>query len=203
MYIDISAFSFKRQILFPFKSLRWVMGAYAAVGGVLCIIAIIGAAVLSLAIFCQATSPDLYNYSLFLVALDWIGIFITVAYLIKTSFGGQFTQFIVEKTKAENVSDVEVRIFKKKFNEIDLEETGKVSREDAQKLLQSLGIFVPEEEMAQLMDTLDPSQSGEVQYDTFLAWFQALSAEADDRDPAARRGGVEGPSAEDYYSDDD
>lgn len=203
MYIDIPAFSFKRQILFPFKSLRWVMTAYAVVGGVLFIIAIIGAAVMSLAIFCQATAPELYRFSLFLVAVDWIGIFITITYLIKTSFGGQITQFIVEKTKAESVSDVETRIFKKKFDDIDLEGKGRISRDDASKLLQNLGIFVPEEELPQLMETLDPSQSGEVEYDTFLAWFQALSAEADDRDPVARRGGQEGPSAEDYYSDDD
>lgn len=203
IFIDIPAFSFKRQILFPFKSLRWVMGAYAAVGFVLFIVAIIGAAILSLAIFCQSTSPQLYKFSLFLVAIDWIGMFITVAYLIKTSFGGQIAQFIVEKTKAESVSDVELRIFKKKFDEIDLEGTGKVTRENAQKIIQNLGIFVPEEEMNQLMDTLDPSQTGIVEYDPFFQWFQALSAEADERDPAARRGGQEGPSAEDYYSDDD
>jgi hypothetical protein len=203
MYIDIPAFSFKRQILYPFKSLRWVMTAYLVVAIILFIVAIIGAAIMSLAIFCEATAPGLYKYSLFLVTLDWVGMFITVVYLIKTSFGGQIAQFIVDKTKEDTVSDVEVRIFKKKFDDIDTEETGKISRENGQKLLQNLGIFIPEEEIGQLMDTLDPTQSGEIQYETFLQWFQALSAEADEAEPAARRGGQEGPSAEDYYSDDD
>lgn len=203
MYIDIPAFSFRRQILFPFKSLRWVIGAYAGVALILFIVAIVGAAILSLAIFCQATAPELYQYALFLVALDWVGMFVTVAYLIQTSFGGQIKQFIVEKTKAETVTDVEGRIFKKKFDQVDIEGKGVVSREDAQKILQNLGIFVPEEEVAQLLDTLDPTQSDQIEYDTFFQWFQTLSAEADERDPAARRGGQEGPAAEDYYSDDD
>lgn len=204
MFLRIPALGVNRQILFPFKSLKWIMGAYLIVGIVSFIVAIVGAALMSLAIFCKDTAPELYQYSLFLVSLNWIGIFVVVVYVVKLSYGGNIAQFIQEKTRQETIAEVESRLFQRKFAEFDPENTKQVKREDALKVLQNLGVFIPEEELEQLINTLDPGATGFVQYDAFFDWFLSLSKEADERDngPGKRRG-TDGPGDEDFYSDDD
>lgn len=181
MSINISALGVNRVILAPFKSLKWVMGAYLGVGILSFIFAIVGAIILSLAIFCKDTAPTLYNYSLFLLVINWIGFFVIGFYLVRLFFGGRIATIIKQTTRTETMQEVESRLFKRKFEEFDVQKEGRVPRDVMNQILEGLGVFVPEDERDQLAKTLDPEDSGFIAYEVFLKWFKELSSEADDR----------------------
>jgi hypothetical protein len=181
MSINIPALGVNRVILAPFKSLKWVMGAYLGVGVLSFIFAIVGAIIMSLASFCQSTAPTLYTYSLFLLAVNWIGFFVIAVYLIRLFFGGRIATIIQQTTRTETMQEVESRLFKRKFEEVDTQKEGRVPRDMMNKILEGLGVFVPEDERDQLAKTLDPEDSGFIGYEVFLKWFNELSSEAEDR----------------------
>lgn len=143
------------------------------------IVGIVGAFLLSLSTFCQSTAPLLYSYSLFLVVTYWLGLFILILYLIKLSFGKSIAKAIVERTKEETLKDVEDRLFKTKFKEFDKDNENRIKREDMSTVLKTLGIYVPDEEQAQLLETLDPTQTGFIQYQVFERWFKGMVKDDD------------------------
>lgn len=181
MSLNIPALGINRVILIPFKSLKWVMAAYLGVGILSFIFAIVGAVILNLAIFCKSTAPTLYNYSLFLLVINWIGFFVIGIYLVRLFFGGRIATIIKQTTRTETMQEVESRLFKRKFEEFDEKKEGKVPRDVMNKILEGLGVFVPEDERDQLAKTLDPEDTGLIEYEIFLKWFRELSSEADDR----------------------
>jgi hypothetical protein len=171
--------SFDRVILRPFRTLKWIMICYALLGGIAFIIGIYGAVILSLAIFCERTSPVLYEFTLFVVSLFWTGLFIVGVYIVKLLYGARLAKLIEDKTRDESLSEVESRLARAKFLEFDKTKTEKISREDLPKVLQALGVFVPEEEQEHLANTLDPRNTGYIAYQPFSEWFRAVSGDHD------------------------
>mmetsp|Transcript_16052 Transcript_16052/g.17386 ORF Transcript_16052/g.17386 Transcript_16052/m.17386 type:complete len:132 (+) Transcript_16052:387-782(+) len=109
----------------------------------------------------------------------WILFFIAGLYSVKLFFGTTLVKLIKEQTREETLEEVEERIFKKQFQQFDPEFKKLISREDFPKLLQVLGIFVPEEEVSQLVDTLDSENTGFLPYDAVYSWFKEITKEDD------------------------
>ena len=168
-------------VLTPFRSFRWVVVLYFVVAVASFIVWIVGTVLLQLSVFCEATAPTLYNYSVFLVASYWLGFSITVIYTIKLFFGSNIAAMIKESTRPATLEEVEEKIFRAKFQEYDREKEGKIKTEDLPPLLEALGVFVPEEEVETLQNTLDPEDSGYISYDDMRSWFRTLNAELDAR----------------------
>lgn len=181
MSIQIKWLDVDMVILRPFKSMKWIMYFYSALFLMNFIIAVYGTFTMSLAIFCAPTAPMLYKFSLFILAIFWIFFFTIVAYSIKFFFGHRIATFIQEQTRAETMEEVEERIFRKFFSEYDPQKEDKIPRDDFRKVLQELGVFVPEDEIATLSDTFDPEQSGFIPYQPFYDWFKELNKEANDQ----------------------
>jgi hypothetical protein len=200
MYIDIPLLGFKRQILAPFKSLKWVIGFYSFLAIFYGIVGIVGAVIVSLAVFCEATAPELYTYSLYLLIMNWLGIFVIIVYIIKLFFGNTIATMIKEAAREETMEEVESRLFKRAFDECDPSKEGRIKREDLNTVLRAVGVFIPEEEVAQLMETFDSEQSGYITYDVLNTWFRSLSQDADDHN---RGGGSRGGRRKGGIDDDD
>lgn len=173
--VSIPIINFERVILRPFRSLKWIMICYAVIGFIEFIVGIYGAFILSLAEFCKVTSPDLYQFSLFVVTLFWVGFFIVSMYAVKLFYGTRLSKIIKDNVRTETMDEVENRLVRSKFLEFDKTREEKVTREDLTKVLQSLGVFVPEEEQEHLIDTLDPDRSGFITLKAFSEWFKAVN----------------------------
>ena len=175
--LKISFLGINNRVLSRFRSMKWIMGCYLVIGGMNFIVAIVGTVLVQLSIFCVNSAPQLYQFSLFLVCIWWIGFFIVGVYSVKLFFGTTLAKMIVEQTRGETLEEVEERIFKKQFQQFDPDLKRTISREDFPKLLQNLGIFVPEEEVAQLMDTLDAEKTGSLGYEAVYEWFKEITKE--------------------------
>eukprot|EP01031_Cornospumella_fuschlensis_P026994 gene26994-32614_t len=173
--ITIPMLNFERVLFSPFKSLKWVLGFYLVVGGIAFILGIYGAFILSLATFCQQSAPALYQFSLFVVTIFWLGFFFTGGYAVKMFWGTNISRFIEDKVREESMEEVENRLVRAKFAEFDKSKEDRVKREDLPKILKSLGVFVPEEEHEHLLDTLDSEGTGYVTFGAFQDWFRALN----------------------------
>jgi hypothetical protein len=180
IYLRIPSLGIEQQLFAPFKSLKWVMYFYGFIGLFSFLVAIVGTVILQLASFCADTAPKLYTFSLFLVCFYWIMFFITFLYTVKLFFGKTIGKFLEERSRVESQEEVEERVFKKHFQQFDVEVKHQISREDFPKLLQVLGIFVPEEEVNQLMDTLDAEKSGFLEENVVYNWFKEITKEDDE-----------------------
>lgn len=181
MSLQIKWLDIDMVVLRPFKSMKWIMYSYLGLFVMNFIIGIYGSFIMSLAVFCAPTAPMLYKFSLFILAISWIFFFTMVAYCVKFFLGNRIAAFIQEQTRTETMEEVEERIFRKKFNLFDPEKEDKVKREDFPKILQELGVFVPDEEISTLADTFDPEQSGYIPYQPFYDWFKDMNKKADDQ----------------------
>jgi predicted membrane protein len=179
IYIDIKSLGIHQHVLTPFRSLKWLIGVYLALGFMNFIVLLVGTVLVQLASFCTTTAPKLYTFSLFLIAFFWIMFFIAGCYSIKLFFGTTLAKMIKEQIREETMEEVEERVFKKHFLTFDPELKHQITREDFPKLLQLLGIFVPDEEIAQLMDTLDAEKSGFLKEDIVYEWFKEITKEDD------------------------
>ncbi|RYG64958.1 hypothetical protein EON64_12935 [archaeon] len=173
--VTIPMLNFDRVLFSPFKSLKWVLGCYLVVGGVAFIMGIYGAFILSLATFCKQSAPALYQFSLFVVTIFWLGFFICGVYAVKMFWGSKISSFIDDKVREESMEEVESRLVRAKFSEFDRNKEDRVKREDLPKILKALGVFVPEEEHEHLLDTLDSEGTGYVSFSAFQDWFRALN----------------------------
>ena len=81
---------------------------------------------------------------------------------------------IAEQTKAPTILELEERVFRKTFSEFDKERQKKISRENAPALVQALGVYIPDEELPALLDSLDPESTGEINFDPMFEWFQKV-----------------------------
>lgn len=179
IYLKIPSLGINQRVLKPFRSMKWIIGIYLALGGMNFLISIIGTVLVQLSSFCVSTAPKVYQFSLFLVCMFWILFFIAGLYSVKLFFGTTLAKLIKEQTREETLEEVEERIFKKQFQQFDPELKQLISREDFPKLLQVLGIFVPEEEVNQLIDTLDSENTGFLPYDAVYSWFREITKEDD------------------------
>lgn len=188
--ITIKFLGRERTILYPFQSMLFLAVVYLIFGVISFIIGCVGLALLKLGIFCIQTAPQLYSYTLFLCAVYWLAFFIIFFYVGKKAFGDAIGGVISAQLKGPSMSELEERIFRKKFNELDKNKTGMIANEDIPKLLDNLGVFVPEDEVAGLIKTFDPSNSGSSKFDAVAAWFKKLNASGDDK-------GVDGEDSDD------
>lgn len=183
----------------PFRSLRTLGLFYFIIAVFSVIVWIAGTVLLQLSSFCQSTAPKLYDYTLFLVVTYWIGFFITLFYVIKLFFGSNIAKMMKEATRASTIDEIEERIFKSKFQMFDKEKQNKLKVEDLPALLEGLGVYVPEEEVSTLQNTLDPEETGFISYHDMLTWFKKLNSELEQRDPDMDGDDLGG----DDYDDDD
>lgn len=177
--LRISALDIDMVVLRPFRSMKWIMYFYAALLFMNVVVAIYGAFLTAQSIFCKNTAPMLYKFSLFLLVTFWLGFFIFIAYCVKFFFGDKITSMIKEKMREDTLEEAEERIFRRTFDDFDPEKENKVRREDIPAILQSLGVFVPDEEIVTLADTLDPQKAGVIEYQAFFDWFKDLNRKAD------------------------
>jgi len=184
MTISIPALGFEWTVLRPFKSLKWVVFAYFVVGVVSFIIWLVGSVLLQLSIFCVSTAPTLYQFSLFLVAIYWLGFIITVIYTIKMFFGQNLVKIFKETTRASTVEEVEEKLFRARFDQYDVEKENRIATDKVPLMLEDLGVFVPAEELDALIQTLDEEETGFIEFRPLLHWFRKLNAEMDALDSA-------------------
>jgi hypothetical protein len=180
MFFTISFFKINVQVLMPFTSLKWLIGYYSALAVASFIVWVVGAALLSMSTFCVATAPVLYSYSTFLVASYAIAFFIVIVYLIKLKFGGNIAALVKEQMRQPTQEELEERIFRKNFSEYDKDALYQISKDDVAPLLQVLGVFVPDEELGDLIKNLDRENTGFVKFDTMFEWFKKLNAMSED-----------------------
>lgn len=169
------------KILVPFKSLRFLMTMYFLVALLSFIIWIVGTILLNLSVFCAKTAPLLYNYSKFLVGIYWFGFAVYAIYAVKLVFGVRIVKLFKETTREVTVDEVEEKLFRRQFNLLDPEGEGRIPHESVPKLLEALGVFVPEAEQKTLIQTFDPDKTGFCGFDEMAAWFKKLNAELNDK----------------------
>jgi hypothetical protein len=126
----------------PFQSIRWLISYYVLIGFVSFLIWIIGSVLLDQAAICATTAPALYNYTLFLVVLYWLGFCITMLYIVKLFYGDVISAAVMEQVRAPTIGELEDRIFRKSFLKFDRLREEKISHNDVPKLLQTLGSYV-------------------------------------------------------------
>ena len=163
----------------PFKSLRWISFYYFLVGVFSFIVWIIGTILLQLSVFCEATAPGLYKFTVFLIVTYWMGFVIVILLLTKFFFGSNIAKMIKETTRASTIDEVEERLFRAKFDQYDLEKENRIPNEKVPLVLEDLGVFVPPEEVEALVQTLDEDETGFVEFKPLLHWFRKLNAEMD------------------------
>lgn len=176
----IAKFQFTFAI--PFHSLKWVMIFYVIIGFTSWIVWIVGTILLNNSFLCVTTAPKLFSYTLFLVAAYWLGFVVVILSLINIMYGDKIQQFIKNQLTGASQSELEERIFKKKFLEFDKEKTDTISKDDGPALLMSLGIYVPDEEIPALMKSFDPDNSGLIRFEIVYSWFKQMSSTEIDED---------------------
>ena len=169
-------------ILVPFTSLKFLMRIYFVLGFTTFIIFCVGATVLNLGKLCVNTAPRIYSLATFMSAMFWMGFIIVVILLVKLSYGSQIFSLIKDAARAPTQGEMEEKVFRKQFNEFDKERTSAISKDDFGPFLQSIGIYIPDNEQPALIRTLDPENTGNIQYDPLLAWFQKINAAGDEYD---------------------
>lgn len=181
MYFTIPFTNVTFKVLRPFASMWWLMGFYAVIAITSFIVWCVGSYLLAASVFCAVTSPLLYQFSSFLVISYWLGFSVVVAYLVKIVFGRDIAGFVKDATREHTVDEVEEQIFRKKFTEYDKERDGEISSDDLASLIQSLGVYVPDDEIPALTKTLDPDGSGKIKFNKMLAWFRKVNHDAEEK----------------------
>lgn len=166
-------------LLKPFKSLKYVVLAYFIIAVASFIVWLVGSVLLQLSVFCVTTAPTLYQFSLFLIAIYWLGFIITFIYLVKMFFGSNIAKLIQETTRASTIDEVEEKLFRARFDTYDVEKENRIATDKVPMMLEDLGVFVPAEELETLIQTLDEEQTGFIDYKPLLHWFRKLNAEMD------------------------
>lgn len=182
LYFEIKLIDFKKAILWPFSSIKWLMAYYIVIFFTSMIVFAVGSAILNNAELCVATTPRLYSYVSFILGIYWLMFAIIVFFTIKQAFGDNIAKAIVSATSAPSQSELEERIFRKKFAEFDLEKDSTIPNQDFPAFLQALGVYVPDDEQPALLLTLDPEKTGKVAFDPALEWFLKMSGADDDLD---------------------
>lgn len=182
IYLEIKLIDFKKAILWPFSSIKWLMAYYIVIFFTSMIVFAIGSAILNNAALCVSTTPRMYSYVSFILGVYWLMFSIIVFFTIKQAFGANIAKAIVSATTAPSQSELEERIFRKKFAEFDVEKDSTIPNTDFPAFLQALGVYVPEDEQPALLLTLDPEKTGKVAFDPALEWFLKMSGGNDDLD---------------------
>jgi len=182
--LSVPALGIELTLLTPFKSLKYIVFYYFVVAVVSFIVWLVGSVLLQLSVFCVSTAPVLYQFSLFLVVMYWLGFVITVVYLIKMFFGSNIAKILKETTRASTIDEVEEKLFRARFDQYDPEKENRIANDKVPLVLEDLGVFVPAEELETLIATLDEEETGFIEFKPLLHWFRKLNAEMDALDNA-------------------
>lgn len=196
IYMEISIIDFKKAILTPFSSIKWLMAYYVVIFFTSMIVFAVGSAILTSASLCVATTPKLYSYVSFILGIYWLMFAVIIFFTVKQAFGANIAKFIVDKTSAPSQTELEERIFRKTFSEFDVEKESTINAGDFPAFLIKLGLYIPDEEQPALLRTLDPDQTGKVAFDPALEWYIKMSSAADDADG----GDMDDDAMEDYFT---
>lgn len=177
---EVEFLRINKVILRPFASMKWLMAYYVVIFFTAMIIFAAGTSLLSAAELCAVSTPRLYSYVTFLIAVFWIMFVVIVVFVIGQAFGSSIAKFVAEKTAAPSQSELEERLFRKTFNDFDRDNASEVDVDMLSPILGQLGMFVPEEELPALKKTLDPDDTGKITFDNMLAWFIKFNTEAGD-----------------------
>ncbi len=179
-------------ILGPFRSLRFLMFYYFIEGVVSFIVMSVATYFHSITLSinsCATKAPALYNYMTFAITIYWTGFTIIMAILVQMKFGqlilDQLNNFMRDPTEEE----LQEKIFRKKFSDFDKDKLGYIVAEDLPSILIELGVHVPDEELPDLINSLDPKQEGNVTFDALLSWFRKMNSVSDD-EPAVMTEGA-------------
>jgi hypothetical protein len=170
-------------IMKPYRSLRFLIFYYFIIFIItFCVFTAFGVIMMNPeTALCAETTPGLYSFVSFVLAVWWIGFFICMGILIEKKFGGDLKKMYNRLTREATEEEVSERVFRKKFAEFDKEKVGYITREDLPHIIGELGVYIPDEELPDLMTSLDPKQEGNVQLDVLLEWFlRIVSAAAPD-----------------------
>ena len=182
LYFEIKIINLKRAILRPFSSIKWLMAYYIVIFFTSMVVFAVGSSILSAASLCVTTTPRMYSYVSFIVGVYWLMFDVIVFFTIKQAFGANIAKAIVSATTAPSQSELEERIFRKKFAEFDLEKSGSIPNTDFPAFVQALGAYIPDDEIPALILTLDPEKTGSVNFDPALEWFLKMSGDNEDAD---------------------
>ena len=128
--------------------------------------------------FCRTTTPVLYYYSGFVLTIYLLGFLTVVLILVNKKFGADIMNFAAQMLREPTPEEMEEKIFRKKFAEFDKEKVGYISNEEVPQIITELGVYMPDEEMPDLISSLDPKQEGNVKLDDLLQWFKKMNAAA-------------------------
>lgn len=159
-------------ILRPITSMRFLMNIYIALGFCSFIVSCVWAYFLSQATFCVASTPLLYSFSVFCVIMYWFGFGAILYYVMKLIFGSVIKAKIHEVAQAPTENDMEENIFRKLFKEIDRKKQGKIPKEELPRFFRGLGVYVPDEEIPEIVANLDPNNTGDIGMFPLLEWFK-------------------------------
>jgi hypothetical protein len=182
IYFEIKMIDLKKAILWPFSSVKWLMAYYVVVFFTSMIVFAVGSAILNNATLCVQTTPRMYSYVSFILGIYWLMFSIIIFFTIKQAFGDNIAKAMVSAISAPSQSELEERIFRKKFSEFDVENDSTIQNANFPMFLQALGVYVPDDEQPALLLTLDPEKTGSVAFDPALEWFLKMSGSGEDLD---------------------
>ena len=161
----------------PFKSLDKLIPFYLTLGIISVFVWGFGVYSLIGSTSCIKNESVLYNYSIFLMIIYWFAFFIVMMYMIKYNYHTNFAANIKKQiVQAATTDELEERIFKTTFNEYDVDREFKVAIENIPKLIQSLGVYVSDEEIKPLLEKLDRGSTGYVSYEIMYDWFKNVNS---------------------------
>lgn len=165
-------------ILKPITSLRFLSWMYLLLALFSCICWGIGSFYLAQSIFCITTAPRLYSFTLFVIVSYWIGFFTIVFYIFKLMFGRKIAASLVDGVRAPTDQELEEQIFRKAFQKLDMRKRNRIKTTDLSKLFTEVGVYVADEDVKDLEQQLDPSDSGEIEFYVLLKWFKVYQQES-------------------------
>ncbi|CAM9677900.1 unnamed protein product [Ectocarpus sp. 12 AP-2014] len=174
----------KRRFLRPFSSLSFVALLYLLLFSMSMAIWIFGTWAIAkdrVGNSCANEVPLLYSFCLSLVAIYWVGVVFGAVGLIKVLFGKKIqsgAQATVEKGKQyaqnrdkEQVLEAEQQLVARKFDARDEEGNGTIDRQQAEELIEELGIGLSSKKLKKALGRLDPAGEGVVSKQDFIEWY--------------------------------
>ncbi|CAM9953351.1 unnamed protein product [Ectocarpus sp. 12 AP-2014] len=174
----------KRRFLRPFSSLSFVALLYLLLFSMSMAIWIFGTWAIAqdrVGNSCANEVPLLYSFCVALVAIYWVGVVFGAVGLIKVLFGKKIqsgAQATVEKGKRyaqnrdkEQVLEAEQQLVARKFDARDEEGNGTIDRQQAEELIEELGIGLSSKKLKKALGRLDPAGEGVVSKQDFIEWY--------------------------------
>jgi hypothetical protein len=176
----------------PFTSVKYLAWVYGILGFTCFIVWIVGASLQTLSIFCLETSPSLYSYTLYLNAVFWLGFCIVALVVIQKEYGEAIMAYVASQIEEPNQDELEEKIFRKKFNEYDNEKNGTLNGDQLSAFITDLGIYIPENDLPGLIQSLDTKGDGKLSFSKLQAWFKKVNSRANETEDDNKSGGSRG-----------